>query len=61
MVAQFLIADGYIQTGKESVTRRQDQTNWYIQFCGDKGREAFEHWLEQCRTDPVFRKALKTL
>lgn len=28
-------------------------------FHGDEGREHFENWLVQCRTNPEFRKALR--
>ncbi len=36
-----------------------DMTNWYFFFRGETGRRLFDAWYEQCRTDPVFRKALK--
>ena len=38
---------------------RHDTKNWYVHFHGPKGRELFEKWFEQCRTDPAFRKAMK--
>lgn len=30
-----------------------------FRFYGDEGREHFENWLLQCRTNPEFRKAMR--
>lgn len=41
------------------VVRWADTRNYYFMFKGEAGHKIFDGFLEQCRTDPVFRVALK--
>lgn len=66
VVAPFLLAlestgQNYYRpvSNKVALWGTHDKTNRYFHFDGPKGRKAFEAWVEQCKTDPVFRKAMK--
>lgn len=41
------------------VTWRQNTVNWTFDFWGDPGEQLKQSWLEQCRTNPAFRRALR--
>jgi hypothetical protein len=60
MAASFMVAGPKIDDEKELnsemlVARVDTKALWYFYFVGDQGKEFFEGWLEQCRTDPVFK------
>jgi hypothetical protein len=58
LVAEFFLTEGSYHG---PVYLHKDQTNWYLKFSGEQGRKLYEHWYEQCRTNPEYRKALKII
>lgn len=63
--AGFLLAPCANDMGRDSLMAapiyyRPRKTILYVFFQGDAGRVMFNTFLERCRTDPEYRKALRT-
>ena len=65
VVSALLVVAGEI-TNEQEVFTRDDPVlrvntpqQFHIYFQGEQGNQIFAAFLDQCRTDPVFRVALK--
>ena len=59
LVAQFMLLEEGFSVARTPISWRQDGSNRYFWFLGDKGVRAYDEWKRLCCSDPACRAALK--